>query len=216
VKHSGVDAGVYLIATRSRDKVREIREIVAARPRISLLGLDEAGLTPGEEEEGVEIHETFIGNALAKASYFLRRSGLPAIADDSGLCVDALGGAPGVRSRRFASGETARGLSADEANNALLLHRLADIPAERRTARYVCAAAVAYPDGDVVIAIGSVVGRIGFTARGHGGFGYDPLFELEPGKTFAELDSSEKHRLSHRGRAFRALLAQLDPRRRQD
>lgn len=214
--HSGAETTVYLLATRSHAKIREIGEI-AARSRLSLIGLDQAGVLPSEEEEGVEILETFVGNAIAKASYFRSRTGLPAIADDSGLCVDALDGEPGVRSRRFASDGARRSLSADDANNSLLLERLRGIPADRRGARYVCAAAVAYPRGDTIVAIGSVVGRIGFEGHGQGGFGYDPLFELPGrGKTFAELDATTKHRLSHRGSAFRALLAQLDPYGKQD
>lgn len=199
-----------LLATRSTDKAREIREILSAVRAISIVSLEDAGIDEEAEEEGIETFETFLDNARAKADWFGRRSGMPTLADDSGLCVDALDGAPGVRSRRFASGAGPQRHEQDAANNALLLRRLDGVPAERRGAAYVCAAVVRLRDGSFLEAVGSVRGRIAEVPAGNGGFGYDPLFFLaEANATFGEAPRALKHRHSHRARAFRALAASL-------
>lgn len=199
-----------LLGTRSADKVREIRQILAARPGFHLLGLDDIGLPRSPDEDAIESFDTFHESAIAKALFYAERSGLPTLADDSGLAVDALGGAPGVRSKRFSGRADLAGRALDDANNTLLLQRLAGVPADRRTARYVCVAALAFPQRPAFAAIGTCTGLIAGSPRGHGGFGYDPLFLLpDLGATFAELPPGEKHRRSHRARAFQALAAHL-------
>lgn len=205
------DAPRLLLGTRSGHKVRELRSILSvARPEVELLGLHDLGLPPTDDEDAIEIHDTFADNALAKARFYADRSGLTTIADDSGLAVDALGGRPGVHSKRFSGRSDLAGAALDRANNELLLDRLADVPDERRTAHYVCAAALAAPGSRPLVVIGTCAGRIAFAPRGSGGFGYDPLFIVpDLGLTFGELPPAEKHRRSHRARAFRALAAHL-------
>ena len=156
-------------------------------------------------EEQLEVFDTFEENALAKARYFAERSGLTTIADDSGLEVYALGGRPGVRSKRFSGRSDLHGRALDEANNALLLTTLAG-HADRR-ARFVCAVALVEADGREMVRRGETAGRITLAPRGEGGFGYDPYFEsAELGRTFAEASIEDKERISHRGRALRSLL----------
>jgi XTP/dITP diphosphohydrolase len=197
-----------LLATRSRDKAREIRHLLGGAPGLTLLTLDEIGCGPDPAEDSLEAYETFQENAAAKARHFARVAALPALADDSGLRVDALGGAPGVRTKRFSGRWDLSGRALDEANNEALLERLHGVPAGARGARYVCAAALASPDGRLVVCVGSRRGEIGTSPRGTGGFGYDPLFLIpELGKTFAEIPAAEKNRISHRARAFRGLAA---------
>lgn len=197
-----------LLATRSADKAREIREILRV-VGLEVRTLDELGVAPDPEEEAIESEATFRGNALAKARYFHARTGLATVADDSGIAVDALGGAPGVFSRRF-SGADLTGIQLDLANNRTLLDALRDVPEENRGAQYLCAAALIASGRAPLVAIGSTRGLILGDPRGRGGFGYDPLFFIPAlGRTFAEVDSVTKHRLSHRGRAFRALAAAL-------
>jgi XTP/dITP diphosphohydrolase len=199
-----------VVATRNAGKVREIREILAHAPGWEVVGLEDLRIAESPEEDDVEAFETFEENALAKAHYFARKTGELALADDSGLCVDALGGAPGVRSRRFAAVDEARGERQDGANNRHLLALLADVPDERRTAHYVCAAAAAWPDGRELVRTGTCDGVILRQARGTGGFGYDPLFSVaDEGQTFGELPPDRKNALSHRGRAVRSLLRAL-------
>lgn len=199
-----------LIATRSRHKAREIREILGPAFADRLLTLDEAGLPPDPDEDGIEIYDTFLANARAKAAWFCERSGLPTLADDSGLCVTALGDEPGVRSRRYSGRDDLDGEALDVENNRTLLGRLEDVPAGKRDARYVCAAVLQMPDGRTIDAVGTVGGVILEAPAGDGGFGYDPLFYLpEVGRTFAELPAAEKHVWSHRARAFRALAAHM-------
>jgi len=201
---------VILVATRSEPKLREIREIVGAELGRKLISLRDAGLEEMPEEEGIEVFDTFAENALAKARYFAERAGLPALADDSGLCVDALGGAPGVRSKRFADRPELAGQKLDAANNALLLERLADTPDAERTARFVCAAALVDRDGREKVFIGECEGVILHQPRGAHGFGYDPLFRpLGEERSFGEMSDAEKHAISHRSAAFRALAASL-------
>jgi XTP/dITP diphosphohydrolase len=199
-----------VVATRNAGKVREIHEILSGVGGWEVVGLDDLAIPEAPDEDDIEGYETFEENALAKARYFARKTGELALADDSGLCVDALGGAPGVRSRRFAPVDEARGERQDGANNRHLLALLQDVPDERRTARYVCAAAAAWPDGREVVRTGTCGGVILRQPRGAGGFGYDPLFYLEDeGQTFGELPPDRKNGLSHRGRAVRALMQAL-------
>ena len=199
-------ASRVLLATRSGGKIRELRALLEGAG-IEVIGLDEARIAPRPEEDCLESATTFEENALAKARYFQRISRLPTVADDSGLCVDALGGAPGVHSKRWSGRPDLDGQALDDANNALLLARLAG--AATRRARYVCAAA--YYDGErELVERGEVAGEILESARGRGGFGYDPyFFSYELGRTFAEVSVEEKARVSHRARAFRKLVARL-------
>lgn len=199
-----------VVATRNPGKVREIHEMLADLGGYEVVGLAELGIPESPEEDAVEAFDTFEENALAKARYFAAATGALCLADDSGICVDALGGAPGVRSRRFAAADEARGERQDEANNRHLLALLAEVPDERRTARYVCAAALAWPDGRELVRTGSCDGVLLRAARGSGGFGYDPLFHLpDEGMTFGELPAERKNALSHRGRAVRAVVRAL-------
>lgn len=202
-----------LIATRSSDKLAEIRAILSAT-RLELITLNDLNVLPTAHEDVIESHSSFLGNAIAKARYFAELTGRVTLADDSGLMVDALNGAPGVRTRRFAidHGYVARGVSGsvlDAANNRLLLEMLADTPEYKRRAHYVCAAALADRE-QIVTTVGTCVGRIGHEERGVGGFGYDPLFVIpELDVTFAELSSAQKNERSHRAQAFRALSPHL-------
>lgn len=201
-----------LVATRSPGKTREIRELFAGLP-IQVVFPDDLGLEPLPEEDELEQSSSYAGNAVAKARHFAQRSGLPTVADDSGIEVDALGGAPGVHSARFAqlAGAVDRATTIDAANNALLLERLAGVPVEQRTARYRCV--VAYFEtstGAAEIVEATCDGYILSAPKGEGGFGYDPLFfseDLQRG--FGEVPTATKHRVSHRGRAFRALIEVL-------
>lgn len=166
-----------------------------------------AGIPESAEEDALEVAQTFEENALLKARYFRRMSGMDAVADDSGLEVRALGGGPGVVSKRWSNRPDLSGQALDDENNALLLRRLEG--ASDRGARYVCAAAYSGDAGEFVVR-GEVEGRITREARGIGGFGYDPYFEsLELGRTFGEVTMEEKARVSHRARAFENLLSRL-------
>ncbi len=201
-------AGRTLVfATRNRGKLVELRHLM---PNNHVLSIDEA-----QQQLGVVIPEvdedadTFIGNAAKKAREVSAATGLPALADDSGLCVDALAGAPGVYSARFAGPD-----ADDQANNAKLLTALANLPAAQRAAHFCCAlvlADVRGPLGDAIIsADGICSGQILTSARGSAGFGYDPLFLVTAlGQTLAELDVVRKSELSHRARAMRAIAPQL-------
>lgn len=198
-----------LLATRSADKAREIRQILGSIPGLRLLTLEDAGVAPDPAEDSIEVFETFQENAAAKARHFARLVSIPVLADDSGLRVDALGGAPGVRTKRFSGRTDLSGQALDEANNLALLEKLRGVPQEARTARYVCAAVLAFPDGRSITGLGACRGEIATAPRGAGGFGYDPLFYVpELGRTFAEIPAAAKNRISHRSRAFRALAAQ--------
>jgi XTP/dITP diphosphohydrolase len=207
-------AARVLIATRSGAKARELRELLQL-PGFELVSLDELAIADEIPEDG----QTFDENAVKKALGYARLAGLPAIADDSGLEVDALGGAPGVRTRRFAGPE-----ASDEENNAHLLRLLDGVPSERRMARYRCTLVLATPtrDGDragdspriVAMTHGTLEGRIALASKGSGGFGYDPIFEPEGeppgGRTLAEYGAHAKNRISHRGRAARAMRPELE------
>lgn len=206
-----VSDGRLLLATRSRHKAREIAEILHADTLgWRLITLDEAGIPPAPEEDGIEAFDTFTANALAKARFFAGRSGLLTLADDSGIRVDALGGRPGVYSKRFAGRPDLDGDALDRANNEALLEAILSSGSADRSAHYVCAAVLADAAGPPRTAIASASGALLDGPRGSGGFGYDPLF-LVPGLglTFAELGAERKHRISHRGRAFRALAGLL-------
>lgn len=194
-----------LLATRSRDKAREIRYILASLP-VHILTLADAGIPEDDAETDIEVHDTFLANAHAKATYFMQLTGRPTLADDSGICVDALDGAPGVRSRRLAHTPGLDGSELDRANNERLLHELRAVPDEQRTAHYTCAAVLHLTDGRRFTAIGTCAGLIARAPRGADGFGYDPLFILpDLGITFGQTSTDQKHRRSHRARAFRAL-----------
>jgi XTP/dITP diphosphohydrolase len=193
----------YLLATRSAGKLRELEPLFSAAG-IDVITLERAGIRESPDEAAIEIFSTFEENAFAKARYFRDLTGLATLADDSGLEVHALGGDPGVRSKRWSGREDLTGIALDEANNAELLRALAGIP--NRRARYVCVAALAMSAGEVARR-GEVEGEILEEPRGDGGFGYDPLFfATELGKTFGEASLVEKERVSHRGRAFHALV----------
>ena len=190
---------VFLIATHNPKKKNELLRILAP------LGIDvktdeELNITLTEAEE---TGETFYENALIKAQSGARESGLPCVADDSGLMVDYLAGAPGVYSARFA-GEPCN----DEKNNEKLLKLLNGVSEEERTARFVSVVCCVFPNGDVLSARGECEGKIGFKEIGDGGFGYDPLFMVN-GKSFAELTAEEKDKLSHRGKALLQLVEKL-------
>jgi XTP/dITP diphosphohydrolase len=201
-----VSALSVLLATRSEGKLRELRPLFAAAG-IAVHDLREARVAPSTDEERVEVFDTFAANALAKARYFHALTGRPTVADDSGLEVDALGGQPGVRSKRWSGREDLVGQALDDANNARLLEQLRQV--DRPRARYVCAAA--YWDGvREEVTVGDTAGIIVQDARGGGGFGYDPYFlSDELGATFGESPLESKERVSHRGRAFRALVERL-------
>lgn len=200
-----------LVATRSGHKLREIRAILRGVSGLGLVSPDDVGIPSSSDEADIEVHDTFEENARAKARWFHQRSGLPTLADDSGLEVDALEGRPGVRSKRFApTGRELRGKELDEANNLYLLELLGDRPINERTGRYVCVAVLHRDGSEEIVVRGEAEGLLLGRPRGWGGFGYDPLF-LDPalGRTFAELTPEEKHARSHRGKAFRALAAHL-------
>jgi XTP/dITP diphosphohydrolase len=199
------------VATRSRHKLRELRQLLDVPPGVELVSPDDVGIPDEPEETG----ESFETNARLKARFYARRSGLPTLADDSGLEVEALGGGPGVRTRRYAGPD-----ATDEANNEKLLRELRGLPPERRGARYVCVLALALPDGpgprgglETVIRRGTCRGRIAEAPKGDGGFGYDPIFEpwSEPpgGETLGLWSAEAKNAISHRSRAARRMAPVL-------
>ena len=192
----------FVLASHNRAKLREMREILG-KLGIRVVSQAEAGVDVEPEETGL----TFEENALIKARAVMEASGLPAVADDSGLVVEALGGAPGVFSARY-GGESVR---SDEERNALLLKNMEN--EEHRSAKFVSVIAVAYPDGRVLCARGEVHGEIARGERGANGFGYDPLFLLPDGRHMAELSSEEKNSISHRGNALRELKRMLTERK---
>ncbi|HEY4329917.1 MAG TPA: non-canonical purine NTP pyrophosphatase [Phycisphaerae bacterium] len=200
-----------LIATGNAGKVKEIRHefhLAAAHhsflASIEILGLKDL---PHPLPECVEDRPTFIGNATKKSRHYASLSGLLTLADDSGLCVDALGGAPGVLSARYAG---ITGYGADAANNAKLLQAIGDIPDDQLQARFVCAMAVSQPHADLAVVVDDVPGRLLRAPRGENGFGYDPLFYFPAfGKSTAELDMTTKSQISHRGKALRRMIAWL-------
>lgn len=189
----------YIIATHNRKKLAELSRILLPLG-IEALTAEEAGFTLTEAEE---TGDTFEENAFLKAALASRETGLPAVADDSGLMVDALDGAPGVYSARYA-GEGAT----DDDRNRKLLQEMKDIPREKRGAQFVSAICCVFPDGDTIKARGECPGWVGFQLAGEDGFGYDPLFVVADGlpgagKTYAQLSPAEKDAVSHRGNALR-------------
>jgi XTP/dITP diphosphohydrolase len=202
-----------LLATRSADKAREMLAILAAAGCVAdLVSLEHARVPWSSREETLEQADDFLANARAKAEYFARLTGLPTVADDSGLEVVSLLGKPGPRSKRFApNAPELRGAALDAANNAELLRRLLGAEETRRRASYVCAAVLVRRPGAAPESFtGRCWGRILEAPQGTGGFGYDPLFYVEAmGKTFAELSMEEKNAVSHRGEAFRQVAGAL-------
>ena len=193
-----------VLATHNKNKAREFARILSeysdSLGEIELLTLDDVGVTDEVEENGT----TFEENAMIKARAGAK-SGLVTLADDSGIEVDALGGAPGIYSARFAGGH-----GNDEANNALLLAKLKDVPKEKRTARYAVAIACVLPDGESFTVRGTTEGLILYEYDGEGGFGYDPLFwSLDLKKSFGRALPDEKNAVSHRGRAVRLAAEEL-------
>jgi XTP/dITP diphosphohydrolase len=189
----------YLLASRNAKKLTELRRLAAGR--FEVVGLDD--LPPYEEKP--ETGLTFADNALLKAREGVHHTGLPTIADDSGIAVDALNGMPGVFSARWSGRH-----GDDEANNRLLLAQVGDVPDEHLGAAFVCAVALVRPDGSEEVLHGEMRGHLIREPRGDGGFGYDPLFVPEgQTRTSAELSPAEKDAISHRGKAFRALIQKL-------
>jgi XTP/dITP diphosphohydrolase len=193
-----------VLATRNAGKLAELRRmasVMAEARQIQILGLTDVAAYP----EPAETERTFEGNALIKARASVAATGLPALADDSGLAVDVLNQMPGVRSARWAGPG-----ASDEENNALLLRQLADVPVAERSARFVCAMALVLPNGTEHVRLGEMRGRLAVSPAGHNGFGYDPLFVAEGNTmTNGELEPSVKDAISHRGRAMRAMLPVL-------
>ena len=206
-----------ILASRNKKKIKEMEAILAQHIEgVRILSLDDIGFEGDIEEDGT----TFEENALIKARTAMKAAEnrivaaqaaaiaddrIVAVADDSGLAVDALDGAPGVYSARYAGGH-----GDDAANNALLLQNLAHVPSDERTARFVCCIACVFPDGREITVRGETEGLIIDHARGEGGFGYDPYFYYEPfGKTFAELTADQKNAISHRGKAVAKLAEEL-------
>lgn len=201
-----------VLATRSMGKVKELVPLLAS-VGVHVATLADLGVLESSAEDALEAFDTFEANALAKARYFARLTGAIVLADDSGLAVDALGGRPGVHSKRWSGRSDLDGGALDTANNAFLqeaLRKAAEAGATSRGARYVCAAACVWRDGDRLreaVVRGETTGKLLTTERGSGGFGYDPFFLSDDlGSTFAEVDREAKAGVSHRGRAFAALL----------
>ncbi len=196
-------AEILLIGTANRKKGEEIATLLAGLP-YEVKCLADYASVPAPEESGA----TFEENAALKAHYYSTHFGVACAADDSGLAVDALDGAPGVQSARY-SGEHGN----DEANNEKLLDALQEVPWHERTARFVCCAAILFPGGEPHIERGTVEGHITFEPFGKGGFGYDPLFvPVGHENTFGEMSAEQKHGMSHRGEAFAKLRAYLESR----
>lgn len=189
-----------IFATGNQGKMKEIREILGDL-EVEILSLKDAGIHADIEENG----KTFEENAIIKAKAIMEMTGEVVIADDSGLEIDYLNKEPGIYSARYMGVDTSY-----EEKNKNLIDRLDGISEEFRTARFVCAMAVAFPDGEVITALGTVEGMIGYEARGTNGFGYDPIFYLrESKKSTAEISAEEKNRISHRGKALREIKIEL-------
>ena len=187
----------FILASNNKKKLGEMQRI------LSPLGINvvTAKMLGIELKDVVEDADTFEGNARIKAKAACKATKLPAIADDSGICVDYLDGAPGVYSARFSGG-------GDEDNNDLLLKKLEGVPTEKRGAHYTCAICCVFPDGKEINVQGECYGYIGFERDGNEGFGYDPLF-LVDGKSFGRYSAEEKDKISHRGKALRKLVDAL-------
>ncbi len=198
-----------LVATRSPGKQREVRRLLAGAP-FDVVFPDDAGVSESLAEAPLELHDSFQANARAKAEYFARLTGLPTVADDSGLEVFSLGGEPGIRSKRWAQA-TGSAEAVDAANNAMLLRRLSGAVDARRRARYRCVLVLLRKSAGIPETFdASCPGSIGVEPVGTNGFGYDPYFVSDDlGQTFGAATDDEKDRVSHRGLAWRALLAAL-------
>ena len=190
----------FILATNNMKKLGEMQRILSPLG-INVVTAKMLGITLEDVDEN---GETFEDNAKLKARAACKETGMPAIADDSGLCVDYLNGAPGVYSARFAGDH-----GNDEKNNDLLLEKLEGVEADKRTAYYVCAVCCTFPDGREIVVRGECHGAIGFQRVGNEGFGYDPLF-LVDGKSFGRYTADEKDKISHRGKALRLLTEELE------
>jgi XTP/dITP diphosphohydrolase len=200
-----------VLATRNEHKVKELQQILGEV--VDELGLEVVGASEFPDVPEVpETEVTFEGNARLKAVALAAATGLPSVADDSGLSVQVLGGSPGVFSARWSGGHGGADLARvdrDRANLQLLLDQVEDVPEEHRSAAFVCAAVIALPDGRVLATEGRVEGHLARSPRGSNGFGYDPIFLVDgdpSGRTLAEFTDDEKNAISHRGNAFRAMI----------
>jgi XTP/dITP diphosphohydrolase len=207
-------AGAKLVlATRNEHKVVELRELLADVARERGLEVDLETAVIGAEALGVddvvENGDSFTANAFLKARAVGQATGLPALADDSGLAVDILGGAPGIFSARWSGQHGRPRAEQDRANLELLLSQLSDVLDEHRAAGFVCAAALVTPSGEEHVELGHVRGTLTREPRGDNGFGYDPILQLPDGRTLAELSNEEKNAISHRGNAMRAIAPRL-------
>ena len=189
----------YIIATHNMKKRNELARILEPLG-VEVLTAEQAGVELTDVEE---TGTTFEENARLKSESGCKETGMPCIGDDSGLMVDALDGAPGVYSARYAGDH-----GNDPANIALLLENMKDVPDEKRTARFMCTVCCTYPDGSEIVVSGKCEGKIGYAPKGDGGFGYDPVFMVGD-KSFAELTAEEKDKISHRGNALKALAEAL-------
>lgn len=187
-----------VFASSNKGKIKEMKQLLA-HTGIEVLTLTDIGFTQEIEETGT----TFEENARIKALAVSRFSGLPAVSDDSGICIDALGGAPGVLSARYLGEDTPY-----EVKNRMVLEKLKDVPREKRTARYECYVCCVFPDGTEIVTHGTCEGLIANEPKGENGFGYDPIF-LVGDKTMAELSDDEKNRISHRAKAVNAFALEL-------
>ena len=205
-----------VIASRNEHKIKEIKDILKNTP-YNIISIDDLNIDVEVEEDG----NTFEENAYKKAYEIMKITKMPTIADDSGLEVDALGGRPGVYSARFAAMDedntheiVVKENASSEKNNEKLLKLMGNIPQERRGARFVTVMVVLYPNGDKIVARGEIRGYIGYEEKGNDGFGYDPLFIVpEYNKTFAELGSNIKNKISHRAKALENLKNKLENRK---
>ena len=188
----------FVLASQNPKKLLEMRAVLSA-VGVEVISQEEAGVNIDPEETG----DTFEENAVIKAKAVMEASGLPAVSDDSGLVVDALGGAPGVHSARYTGDHN----DSDEARYRLLLENMKNV--KQRSAKFVSYAAIAFPNGDVITACGTCSGSIALAPRGSGGFGYDPVFLLPDGRMMSELSADEKNAVSHRAAALTALKKKL-------
>ncbi|XOQ49217.1 MAG: XTP/dITP diphosphatase [Eubacteriales bacterium] len=188
----------FVLATHNQNKLKELERILAPL---------HISVSPAQLEDVEETGRTFAENAYLKAEAACRKTGLPAVADDSGLMVDALNGAPGVYSARYAGAG-----ASDMDRIEKLLDAMKGVPEQARKAKFVCSICCVFPDGTKITAEGECQGKIAFEPVGNGGFGYDPIF-LVDGKSFAQLSTQEKDQISHRGKALRAFAAELEKRK---
>ncbi|HET8616649.1 MAG TPA: RdgB/HAM1 family non-canonical purine NTP pyrophosphatase [Actinomycetales bacterium] len=208
------DGARLVLATRNEHKVVELRELLSDLAQARGVDVDLGTAVVGADafdglEDVVENGDSFTANALLKAHAVCDATGLPALADDSGLAVDILGGAPGIFSARWCGRPELPRAEKDRANLELLLNQLSDVLDEHRAAGFVCAAALVTPSGDEHVELGHVRGVLAREPLGHNGFGYDPILRLPDGRTLAQLTNDEKNAISHRGNAMRAIAPRL-------